>query len=541
MEANERPLAVVILAAGQGTRMKSDLVKVLHPVAGRPMLGYPLALAELLEPEHLAVVIGRHAEQVRQAFAGRACFVEQPEQRGTGHAVLMAKPLLEGFAGDVLVLYGDTPLLRAETLQALRDAKARSGADLLILSAREPLPGRIVRDAEGRVVRIVETTDATPEELAIEEGNTGVYLVDADLLWKSLGQLEAGNAQGELYLTDVVGIAVAEGRAIDAMLVDDAEEALGINSRAELARASAVQRRRVADRLLASGVTLIDPDATYLDTDVEVGRDTVIEPGCVIQGPTRIGARCHLKAHTTIESSELGDDVVIGPCAHLRPGSRLGAGVRIGNFVEVKNSVLGDGVKADHLSYIGDADVGAGASFGCGAITVNYDWQAKHRTEVGEDSLVGCNANLIAPVTVARNANVAAGSTVTHDVPEDALAVARAKQRNIEGWRHRRRTATSSLPGTPASAEGARSEPQASEVPQGRPASAEGARSEPQASEVPQGRPAGARSEPQASEVPQSRPAGARSEPQASEVPQGRPEGARSEPQASEVDKDEKE
>ena len=434
-----RPLAVVILAAGQGKRMKSGLAKVLHELAGRPMLAYPIDVAEALGPERLVVVIGRDADKVRDVFGGRT-FVEQAERRGTGHAVLQARAALDGFRGDVLILYGDTPLLRTETLERMRAEKAKRGLDLLVLSALEPLPGRIVRDAAGKFVRIVETTDATPDELRIPEGNTGTYLVDAELLWKALDQVGSSNAQGEIYLTDIVAIAVRDGRAIDAIPTDDADEALGINSRAELARASSVLRRRTAQRVMDEGVTLIDPAATYLDWDVAIGRDTVIEPGCVIQGPTRIGERCRIKAHTVIESSEVGDGVVLGPSAHLRPGSRLGAGVRIGNFVEVKNSNLGAGVKADHLSYIGDADVGAGASFGCGSVVVNYDGVDKHRTTVAEGAFIGCNANLVAPLTIEANAFVAAGSTLTESVPKDALAVARAKQRNVEGWRLRRKT-----------------------------------------------------------------------------------------------------
>lgn len=439
MASSERPLAVVILAAGQGKRMKSGLVKVLHEVAGRPMLGWPLVLAEALDAEPPVVVVGRDADKVRAAFEGRARFVEQAERRGTGHAVQMAQPLLAGFRGDVLILYGDTPLLRRETIERMRVRKAEGGFDLLILSAPEPMPGVIVRGADGRVERIVELVDATPEEKRIREGNTGVYLVDAGFLWKALAQVDDQNAQGELYLTDIVKIAAREGRALDALCLDDVDEALGVNTRAELARASAVARRRVVERLMDEGVTFVDPEAVWVDADVEVGRDTVIEPGVVISGPTRIGERCRVKAHTVIEASELADDVVIGPAAHLRPGSRLGPGVRVGNYVEIKNSRLGAGVKADHLSYIGDADVGEGASFGCGSITVNYDWEHKHRTEVGAEAFVGCNANLVAPVRIGARAFVAAGSTVTSTVPDGSLAVARERQRNVEGWADRKR------------------------------------------------------------------------------------------------------
>lgn len=448
LASNGRPLAVVVLAAGQGKRMQSGLVKVLHEVAGRSMLAFPLALAAALGVERGVVVVGRDADRVREAFAshplfrdGRVRFVEQPERRGTGHAVQMARPALEGFAGDVLILYGDTPLLRLDTIVRMREQKAAAGLDLLILSAPEPMPGVIVRGPDGRVARIVELVDATPEERRLREGNTGVYLVDAGFLWKALEQVDDRNAQGELYVTDIVKIAVREGRPLDALCLDDAEEALGINTRAELARANVEAHRRVAERLMDAGVTFLDPGAAWLDWDVVVGRDTVIEPGVVITGPTRIGERCRIRAFTVIESSELADDVVVGPSAHLRPGSRLEAGVRIGNFVEVKNSRLGAGVKADHLSYVGDADVGEGASFGCGAITVNYDWEQKHRTEIGADAFVGCNANLIAPVRIGERAYVAAGSTVTGPVPDGALAVARERQRNVEGWADRKRPA----------------------------------------------------------------------------------------------------
>jgi bifunctional UDP-N-acetylglucosamine pyrophosphorylase/glucosamine-1-phosphate N-acetyltransferase len=431
-------LAVLVLAAGKGTRMKSGLAKVLHEIAGRPLLGYPLAVAEALDPARLVVVIGRDAERVRERFEGRARFVLQAEQKGTGHAVLAAREALEGFPGDVLILYGDTPLLTEGTLRRMLALKAAKGADLVMLSALVPLPGRVVRDASGRVARIVEMTDATPEELAIREGNTGVYLVSSELLWKALAQVDDRNEQGELYLTDIVGRAVAEGRSVEALVLEDADESLGINTRAELAQAAAVVRARKNRALMAAGVTLVDPAQTYVDVDVEIGNDSLLEPGVVITGNSVLGCGVHVKAHTVIESSELADEVVIGPMAHLRPGSRLGARVRIGNFVEVKNSSFGAGAKADHLAYIGDAEVGDGAAFGCGAITVNYDWETKSRTIVEAGANVGCNVNLIAPVKIGRDAAVAAGSTVTEDVPDGALAVARERQRNVEGWRARR-------------------------------------------------------------------------------------------------------
>jgi bifunctional UDP-N-acetylglucosamine pyrophosphorylase/glucosamine-1-phosphate N-acetyltransferase len=292
------------------------------------------------------------------------------------------------------------------------------------------------------VERIVETTDASEEELTIEEGNTGVYLIDSKLLREGLASLRDDNEQGELYITDVVGFAVAEGRSVEALLLEDAEECLGINTRAELAEAAAVLRRRTNQRLMAKGVSIVDPANTYIDVDVEIGQDSLIEPGCVIQGESVLGEGVHLKPHCVVESSELDDGVVVGPSAHLRPGTRLREGVRVGNFVEVKNSDLGPGSKVDHLSYIGDSDVGAGSSFGCGSITVNYDGIAKHRTTLGDGVFVGCNANLIAPLTLGSGSFIAAGSTITQDVSSDALGVARSEQREIAGWSLRRKAAS---------------------------------------------------------------------------------------------------
>jgi bifunctional UDP-N-acetylglucosamine pyrophosphorylase/glucosamine-1-phosphate N-acetyltransferase len=433
-----RELATLVLAAGKGTRLKSRRPKVLHPVCGKPMLAFSLEAAEALSPRHLLVVVGHGSEAVQEAFAGRAEFVVQAEQRGTAHAVLQCRPALEGFRGDVLVLYGDTPLLRSETLQAMLRYRSEVSADLLLLSAPVDVPGIVIRDPLGRVARIVEATDATPEQLAIEERNTGVYLLDADLLWKLLAQVDDQNAQGELYLTDVVEIAVREGCRVEALRMEDGAEALGINTRAELARAHALMRERTLNRLMEGGVTIVDPASTHIDVDVEIGMDTLIEPGCVIQGPTRIGEGVHLKPHCHIESSRIGDEVQMGPSAHVRPGTVVGSRSRLGNFVEVKNSVIGEGVKVDHLSYVGDADVGDRASFGCGSIVVNYDGIEKHRTRVGAGAFIGCNVNLVAPVEVEPDAFIAAGSTITTDVPAGALAVGRARQKNLEGWVERR-------------------------------------------------------------------------------------------------------
>ncbi len=439
MTDTENDIAVIVLAAGKGTRMKSERSKVLHSVCGQPLLEYSLRIAEATAPRKLVVVVGRDAEEVQAQFAGRAEFVLQASQRGTGHAVLQCREALRDFSGDVLILYGDTPLFRLETIERMATCKRQAAADLVLLTAPVALPGRIVRDTQGRVIRIVEATDATPEELLIQEGNTGVYLVDAALLWKALDRLEDSNEQGELYLTDIVKHSIAMQYRVEAVCLEDANQALGVNQRVELAQAAAVLRARKLEELMLSGVTIVDPATTYIDVDVQVGADTVIEPGCVITGSSVIGKNVHIKANTYIEESRIDDRVVLGPMAHLRPHTWLEDEVRIGNFVEVKNSHLGRGAKADHLSYIGDAELGARAALGCGAITVNYNWTAKNKTIVEEDAVVGCNANLIAPVRIGKRASVAAGATIVEDVPEDALAIARAEQIHIAGWSKKNR------------------------------------------------------------------------------------------------------
>jgi bifunctional UDP-N-acetylglucosamine pyrophosphorylase/glucosamine-1-phosphate N-acetyltransferase len=430
----EAEQAVVVLAAGKGTRMKSRRAKVLHEICGLPMLGYIQRVAEQVSAARLIVVVGRDADEVREAYGEHAEFVLQAEQLGTGHAVKLTEPTLRDFRGDIMVLYGDTPLLRASTLERMRALKRETGADLVMLTASGEIPGRVVRDAEGRVERIIEAQDATPEELAIEERNTGVYLVSSSLLWTGLANIKSHNRQGELYLTDVVGYAVQEGYRVEALWLEDAGECLGVNDREELAEAARIMRGRINSELMAHGVSLIDPATTYIDATVEIGNDTTIEPGCVITGQTVIGQGVHIKSGCYLEDSRLDDGVVFGPYSHLRPNSHLMAGVKIGNFVEVKNSTLGPGSKSAHLTYIGDATVGSDVNFGCGSVVVNYDGYEKHRTIVGDEVFVGCNANLIAPVEIEPKAFLAAGSTITKAVPRDALGVARARQVNLPGW-----------------------------------------------------------------------------------------------------------
>jgi len=433
-DAASKQLAVVILAAGQGTRMKSSRAKMLHELCGRSMLGHVMASARMLEPERLIVVVGRDAQQFEEAFAGQAEFVEQTEQKGTGHAVKQALPALEGFSGDVLILYGDTPLLTSDTFRRMAELKRELDADLMMLTAIGPIPGRVVRDAAGKIERVVEAQDATPRELEIEERNTGTYIMSADLLREGIASLKDDNRQGELYITDVVGYAVQNGLQVEGLLSDDAEECLGINTRADLARATEAMRRRINAGHMEAGVSFTDPTQAYIDINVVIGRDSLIEPGCVIQGASVLGEGVHLKSQCVIESSRLDDGVVLGPMAHLRPNCHLKAGVKIGNFVEIKNSTLGEGTKSAHLSYIGDATIGAEVNFGCGTIVVNYDGIEKHRTVVEDGAFIGCNANLLSPVTVGKNAFVAAGTSVSKDVPDNALAVARVRQNNIEGW-----------------------------------------------------------------------------------------------------------
>jgi bifunctional UDP-N-acetylglucosamine pyrophosphorylase/glucosamine-1-phosphate N-acetyltransferase len=444
--------AVIVLAAGQGTRMKSRRAKVLHEICGVPMLGHVLRNAKALSPSRLIVVIGKDADELRSRFDDDVEFALQREQLGTGHAVMMAEPMLGPAKGDVLVLYGDTPLLRPETIERMRAVKNTLEADLVMLTAcSDNIPGRVLRDADGRVARIIEASDATPKELEIRERNTGVYLVGAELLREGLQALEPDNEQGELYLTDVVAYAVEKGLRVEAVEVEDAEECFGINTRRELADANRVMRRRIVDRLMEDGVSFVDPDSVYIDADVRIGRDSLIEPSVVITGNSVLGEGVHIKIGCVIEDSQIDNDVIIGPSAHLRPGNVLGKGVKIGNFVELKNSTLGPGTKAAHLSYIGDADVGAGVNFSCGAIVVNYDGTQKTRSTIGDGAFIGCNANLVSPVEIEPRAFVAAGSTITKNVPEEALAVARARQRNIEGWVSRREARSAPKPGTEAS------------------------------------------------------------------------------------------
>jgi bifunctional UDP-N-acetylglucosamine pyrophosphorylase / glucosamine-1-phosphate N-acetyltransferase len=455
-------LALVLMAAGKGTRMRSRLPKVLHPVCGRPILMHALELGRELGATRRVVIVGSGEDQVRAALAeeklGDVELVQQAEQRGTAHAALQAKSLLASHDGPVLVMNGDHPLYRARTFAAMRDAWTAGKADLEILVTEMPNPtgyGRVLRDAGGKIARIVEELELADTMKRISEVNLGAYLADARLLFDLLGRVRDDNEKGEFYITDVVEIARQLGKSVESSRADDWQESLGINTKAELAQAEQLLRQRLCDKLMREGVTLVDPDRTYVEVDVEIGEDSVIAPGAVIRRGTRIGANCRIDPGVVIEGCTLGNDVwikpgcylegstiaddcVLGPNAHLRPGADLREGVRLGNYVEVKNSVVGKGTKADHLTYIGDADVGEGVTFGCGSIVVNYDGEKKRRTTIGDRAFIGCNSNLLAPVTIEAEAYVGAGSTISKTVPSGALAIARAEQRNIEGWRKRR-------------------------------------------------------------------------------------------------------
>jgi bifunctional UDP-N-acetylglucosamine pyrophosphorylase / glucosamine-1-phosphate N-acetyltransferase len=425
-------LAVVVLAAGKGTRMRSTLPKVLHPLAGLPLVGHVLATAEALAPERRLVVVGAGADAVAEAVAPWPSVVQEP-QAGTGHALMQAGDALSGFTGDVLVLYGDTPLLEAETLSALLEARRKAGAAAAVLGFRPADPGlygRLVCDADGTLERIVEAREADAETLALTLCNSGVMAIDGAALPGLLARLDNANAKGEYYLTDIVAIAAADGRA--SVMVEASEESLlGINSRADLAVAEAEIQTRLRARALAGGATLVDPASTFFSHDTVLAQDVSVGPNVVFGPGVRIGEGTEILPFCHLEGVEVAAGARIGPFARLRPGTRLGEGARIGNFVETKAAEIAAGAKVNHLSYVGDASVGAGANIGAGTITCNYDGFAKHRTEIGAGAFIGSNTALVAPVSIGDGAMVGAGSTVTKDVEPDALAVARGAQRDI--------------------------------------------------------------------------------------------------------------
>ena len=446
-----RKIAAVVLAAGKGTRMKSDKAKVLHEALGRPIAYYPVRAALSLDCAPVVAVVGHQAqaveEELSRQFAGAPLrFALQKEQLGTGHAVLCAQDALRGFEGDVLILAADVPLIRAETLQKLVEAKKDADVAMLTCRAREPKGyGRIVRNARGEVARIVEEKDASAEEKKLDEINASIYLVSAKFLFTALQGVGRKNAQGEYYLTDIV----ANGRSL--AVEAEESEVSGVNDRAQLAWSGAQLQKRKNAQLMKDGVTLLDPAVTYVDEGVEVGADSVLEPLVSLRGRTRVGKGVRIGQGCVIVDSEIADGAeilpyshlsearvgakaIVGPFARLRPGAQLGEQAHVGNFVELKKTVLGRGSKANHLTYLGDAVVGEGCNIGAGTITCNYDGVNKHQTTIEDGAFIGSDSQLVAPVKVGKGAYVGSGSTVREDVPAGSLAVSAGKQRNIEGW-----------------------------------------------------------------------------------------------------------
>ena len=448
-------LHVVVLAAGKGTRMRSTVAKVLHSAAGFPLINHILRTADSLHPQSVTVVVGHQAEQVKDAIGKRLGlgFASQEPQLGTGHALLQTEALLSGARGTLVMLSGDVPLLRADTLARLVKTHQEQSAAATVLTAAVENPdgyGRIVRD-DGRIAAIVEHKDASPAERAIAEINSGVYAFDLEPLFGALRSIGSANAQGEYYLPDLVRIYRARGLPVETVTLEDRDEIRGVNSRKELAAVATILRARKNDELMAAGVTLVDPSSAYIDPDVTIGPDTIIHPGVFLEGTTRIGSGCEIHSGVRIVNSTVEDGAIInnfcvifhsyvasgaqlGPFAHLRPQSHVSEGAKVGNFVELKKTVLGRGSKASHLAYLGDATIGEKVNIGAGTITCNYDGTAKHQTVIEDGAFIGSDSQLIAPVRIGRDAYVGAGSSITEDVPAESLAIARGRQVNKEGW-----------------------------------------------------------------------------------------------------------
>ena len=439
--SDQRRFAVVILAAGQGTRMRSDTHKVLHPIASRPLLLHLLDRVDALGADRRVVVVGKGREQVEAAIAGRdATLAIQAEQKGTGHAVQQAAGALAGYGGPVLILYGDTPFVEAETLRRMLDRlDGESGPGVVVLASCPPDPlkyGRIILGEGDRIARMVEYKDATEEEREVRLCNSGMMAVRARDLFRWLAEVGNDNAAGEYYLPDVVNIAAAEGR--DAVVIEgDPYETAGVNSRAELAHLELEWQRRRRERVLDEGATLIDPESVWFAYDTRLGRDVTVEPHVVFGPGVQVADGATIHAFSHIEGATIGLKASIGPFARIRPGTRLGDRARVGNFVELKKAEVGEGAKVNHLSYVGDASVGARANIGAGTITCNYDGFGKYRTEIGAGAFIGSNTALVAPVRIGDGAIVGAGSVITDDVEADSLAVERTEQRGIAGWAKR--------------------------------------------------------------------------------------------------------
>jgi bifunctional UDP-N-acetylglucosamine pyrophosphorylase/glucosamine-1-phosphate N-acetyltransferase len=458
------PLHIVVLAAGKGTRMKSDLPKVLHHVGGAPIIAYVLNVGADLKPASATVIVGHMADTLREAIAGRwptvTTIVQEP-QLGTAHALMQAEPVLKDQAGTVILMYGDVPLLRVESVSRLLAHHQQRGATLTVLTASVKNPkgyGRIVRDTPGgQVEKVVEERDASEAQRAITEINSGIYAFEVEPLFDALRQIATTNAQAEYYLTDLVEIYRRQGRIVEALQIEDSNELLGVNSREELALMNTILRDQRNRQVMAGGVTLVDPATTWIGPDVEIGQDTVIQPNVYLEGRTRIGRNCEIQAGVRIIDSTLADKVlvqnytiirnstvasgaILGPFTHIRPDSVIDTGAHVGNFVELKKTRLGPGSKANHLAYLGDATIGAQVNIGAGVITCNYDGVHKHPTIIEDGAFVGTDSQLVAPVRIGQDSYIAAGSSITEDVPSGALAISRGRQVNKDGWAARKKS-----------------------------------------------------------------------------------------------------
>lgn len=445
--------SAIILAAGMGTRMKSDKIKVLHEICSQPVLHWVYNSCEKAGCNRIVTVVGHKKEDVMSTMGTDKLYAVQDKRLGTGHAVMMTKDLFKGVDGTVVVVNGDTPLIRPETIRAAVEYHNANGNSATVISAVLDDPahyGRIIRNDDGSFRCITEFKDANDEERAVKEINSGMYCFNCADLFDALDKVTNDNAQGEYYLTDTMKILKEAGKKADAYVMGDSDELLGINDRMDLAVAAAVMKRRINRALMEQGVTIVDPDNTYIDADVKIAQDTVIYPSCYIKHGTVIGKNCEIGPNTTLDNCSVGDGTTVinsvacdstignetnvGPFAYIRPNSHIGNRIKIGDFVEVKNSTIADGTKVAHLTYVGDSDVGKDVNFGCGTVTVNYDGEKKYRTVIGNHVFIGCNANLVAPVKIDDHAFIAAGSTITDDVESDALAIARARQVVKSGW-----------------------------------------------------------------------------------------------------------
>lgn len=441
----------IILAAGEGKRMKSETAKPLQMACGKALIDYVLSAVKELDTKENIVVIGHKAEDMKNYLGSSVVYTYQLEQKGTGHAVMQGIEPISGKEGIVMVLCGDTPLIEGSALSAALDSHIKNGRAATVITAIAPNPfgyGRVIRNGAS-LCKIVEQKDATPEEAAVAEINSGMYFFDIQKLKGALSRLTNNNSQGEYYLTDTIEILLNDGESVGAEIVDF-ESTLGVNDRVQLSLAESILNRRNVERVMLSGVRVINPSATYIGSDVTVGMDSVIYPGTILEGNTHIGKSCTIGPDSMISDTEIGDNtevlksvltksevgnnVNIGPFAYMRPNSKIGDNVKVGDFVEIKNASIDSGTKVAHLTYVGDADVGKNVNFGCGTVVVNYDGINKHRTTIGDDVFIGCNTNLVSPVKVGDGAFTAAGSTITDEVPENALAIARAKQVNKTDW-----------------------------------------------------------------------------------------------------------